>query len=59
MADENTEAGAKMAADQAPKSDPLKNLDARARKLVQDVMAHHPLLTTEEALEALKEAGGI
>jgi hypothetical protein len=49
----------KAAATKAQASDPLKNLSPRARELVQRVMAHHPLLTIEEALEALKEAGGM
>jgi FixJ family two-component response regulator len=35
----------------------LQSLSPRERDLVQRVMAQHPKLTLEEALEALKEAG--
>jgi hypothetical protein len=48
-------AAVKAAADQ--KTDPLKNLSPRDQKAVQDVMAQHPLLTADEALQALKDAG--
>jgi hypothetical protein len=35
----------------------LEALSPRERDLVQRVMAQHPKLTLEEALEALQEAG--
>jgi hypothetical protein len=35
----------------------LGSLSPRERDLVRRVMAQHPKLTIEEALEALKEAG--
>jgi hypothetical protein len=37
----------------------LSEFSPRERDLVERVMAHHPLLTLEEAIEALKLAGGL
>ncbi|MBO0716114.1 MAG: hypothetical protein J2P55_02105 [Rhizobiales bacterium] len=35
----------------------IEALDARDRKILDDVLAQHPALTHKEALEALRHAG--
>jgi len=40
-------------------ADPLAKLNPRERKLVEDTLQAYPQLTVEEAIETLKEFGGL
>jgi hypothetical protein len=39
--------------------DPLANLNQRERELVEGTLRNYPELTVEQALEMLKELGGL
>lgn len=37
----------------------LSQLDAKGRRLIEDILAQHPELTAAEAIEHVREMGGL